>query len=317
MRPTLLEANGALLFAAMGCAVLQIVRILLPAQWSLMEAAPLWDALQGALLIGLGLRLCARIKPSARERMLRLESSPTIAQAVLCIVAIAAGVLFKDDLTLLTGACMQRLGFDVSRQIAAGSEAPRELYALRVVLSGVVPAVACGIFYHAGQMAAWERRGTRYAVMTTAVLSALMCGSCVMLPAHLAIALASGAVMTGTGSIFMAVFLQAGVFVAGTAARQAQAGFGMSAARYGRLWAEVGGREGAGLLALETLLLGLVFYFLIRGVCGARPADSVPWKMRNARSRQMGAANIFVLSAAVVTGLCILGLDLMQMAGLL
>ena len=81
-RPTLLAANGALLFAAMGCAILQAVRILLPTQWSLMEADPLWDALHSALLIGLALPLCARIRPSAREKALRL-GSPTIARAVL------------------------------------------------------------------------------------------------------------------------------------------------------------------------------------------------------------------------------------------
>ena len=314
MRPTLLQANGALLFAVMGCACLQVIRIILPDEWSSLQAAPIWDALQAFLLIGLGSGLCRRVKSSAREKILRY-GVPSAAQVVLMVIAIGAGALFADDMTLLTGACMQRLGFDVSRQIAQPAAVPQEMYALRIICSGVLPAAAAGCFFHGGLMAAWERRGTRYAVITTAVLSALMCSSCVLLPGRLALALAAGAVMAASGSVYMAVFLLTGISVAGIAARQAQAGFGMPSARYGRLWAEIGGREGAGFLALETLLLGLVFYFLIRAVCSAKPLKKALWKPRNILSKPLSAANIFILAASVVTCLCMLAMDLMEMAG--
>lgn len=314
-RPMLIEANGALLFAAAGLALLTFARIALPREWSALEAGVLWDALYGGVLIALGMRLSGRIRRSARENALRLRP-PSIAQTILVIVATGAGVLFADDLTLLTGACMQRLGFDVSRQIAASEPAPGYLYAMRVLLSGLLPAFAAEWFFHGAQMAAWERRGTAYAMLTSSALCALLCGSAVLFPAKLVLALAAGAVMIGTGSIFMAMLMQTGILVASVAARQVQSMIGMAPARYGRLWAELGGKTGAGLLALETLLLGLVFLFLVRAVCCAQPGERIPWRPHPAQIKPMSAANVFVLAAAVVTGLAVLAADLMQMAGI-
>lgn len=313
-RPTLLQANGALLFAAIGCALLQVIRILLPDEWSSIQAAPVWDALEGLLFIGMGWRLGRRIYPRARAKRMRCFGVPSIVQIVLCILVMIAGMLLRDDLTLLTGAFLQRLGFDVSRHIA---QMQAELTLVQNVVCQLgleVKTIGMSFFFHGALLSAWERRGTRYGLIVTSVMCTLLCSSCVMAPAVLVIALGAGALMASTGSIWVALFAFAPLIMGRIGVWDMPAG--MSAARYGRLWAEIGGREGAGFLALETLLLGLVYYFLIRAVCGAKPMKKAPWKPRNALSKPMNAGNIFVLSAAVVTGLCMFAMDLLEMAGI-
>jgi len=315
-RPALMEANAAALFAAMGMACITALRLFLPAQWSAAEAAVVWDALQGLLYIGLAARMTHTVRPSAREKRLRLNP-PTIAQGMLTLLAICAGVLFTDDLTLLTGAFLQRLGLNVSRHVAAGQYAPTYLYVLRVLASGVLPAFSAGWLWHGTMLSAWERRGTCYAVLTVAALGALLSGSVVTLPAAFMLLLAAGCIAARTGSLLLSVSMHMGVLVAGIAARQIQSAIGVQAARFGRLWRELGGKQGAGLLALETVLLGLAFLFLIRAVCSARPHEPAPWKNRPARIVQMDAAEVFVLAAAVVTALAVLFIDFLRMAGML
>jgi len=315
-RPNLTEANAAALFAAMGMALIALARLLLGPQWSSAEAGLVWDALQSVLYIAIAAHMTNAIRPCAREKRLRLYV-PTIAQVVLTTLAVFAGVLFTDDLTLLTGAFFQRLGLNVSRHLAATALAPGYLYALRVLLSGVLPAIATGWLFRGALLCAWERRGTRYAMLTTAVLGALMCGSITMLPAQAALMLAAGFVVVRTGSLFLSVVLHMGVLVSGIAARQIQSAIGMNPARFGRLWRELGGKEGACLLALETVLLGLMFAFLVRAVCCAKPHEAAPLKMRPATVQPMDSANVFVLAAAVVTALTVLLVDFFNMAGML
>jgi len=129
--------------------------------------------------------------------------------------------------------------------------------------------------------------------------------------------LAAGCIAIRTGSLFLSVSMHMGVLVAGIAARQIQSAIGMQAARFGRLWRELGGKQGAALLGLETLLLGLAFAFLVRAICSARPREAAPWKARPERIAPMDPANVFVLAAAVVTALAVIFVDFMQMAGAL
>lgn len=314
-RPSITQANAALLFAAIGSACLAILRICLPREYSSLEAGVLWDAAQIGLWIASAAYLSGAVRPQVRERRMRLQA-PTIAQVVLALLVVGAGILFTDDLTLLTGAVLQRIGLDVSRHIAACERAPGYLYTLRVLLSGVLPAAASGWFFHGALLCAWERRGTRYAMAVSSVLCALMGGSIVMLPMRLALGFAAGMVLIKTGSLPLGMFVQMGVSVAGIAARQVQSAIGMEAARFGRLWREIGGKQGAAFLALETLLLGLVFAFLVHAVCCAKPKQPAPWRARAGKQRTMSAANVFVLASAVTTALAVLLMDFLQMAGI-
>lgn len=313
-RPSLTDANGAVLFAAMGMACFAALRLALPREWSGVQAGLVWDALQGVLFVALAARLTLSLRPSAREKRLRM-GLPTIAQTLFCALAICAGVLFTDDLTLLAGAFLQRLGLDVSRQIGALQPAPFSLYLLRAFCSGVLPGVAVVWLFHGALLSAWERRGTGHAVLIVSALGALMAGSIVLLPAQLVLLVAAGCVAVRTGSLMLSGFLCVGVRVLGVAAGHAQALSGVNAARYGRLWHELGGKQGALLLGAETLLLGLAFFCLIRAVCSAKPQDAPPWRMRQGPGVPMDAANVFVLGAAVTTALAVLFLDFLQMAG--
>lgn len=314
-RPALMEANAALLFAAMGLGIWTAARLFLGREWSSLEAQVIWDGLAAALLIALAARLTGRIKPEQRESRLRL-GTPTIAQGVLTLLCVCAGTLFYDDITLLTGAFLQRIGLDVSRTIAATGPAPGWLYLARVILCGVLPAVGTEWFFHGAQMAAWEKRGTMYAVWITSFLCAGLCGSVVRLPAEIALSVAAGCIAVKTGSLFLAGFLRAGVGVAGIAARHVQSRIGMEKARFGRLWAELGGKQGWLLLALETLLLGLVFFFTARATCCAKPRVGAPWRERQVDPIPMDAAEVFVLCTAIATALGLLLTDFLQMAGI-
>lgn len=313
-RPRLMQAHASLLFAGMGLAMLTLVRMLLPREWSSVEAGALWDGLYGVILLLQSVSLTDTIKRSVRTNRLRLNP-PTIAQVIFTLLAVCAGLLFTDDLTLFTGACLQRLGLDVSRTIASSAPDQAYLYCARVLFAGVLPAVSMGWFFHGAQMAAWERRGTMYALWTVSLLCALLCGSVVLLPSSLVLALAMGYIAVYTGSLFLAVFLRMCISVAGIAARYIQTHVGMEAARFGRLWAELGGVRGMPLLALETLLLGLVFFCMVWATCCTKPAKAATWRTRPDTIVPMNPADVFVLATAVATGLMILLADFLQMAG--
>ena len=314
-RPSLMQAHASLLFAGMSLAMLALARMLLPREWSSVEASPLWDGLYGAMLLIQSVSLTDTIKRSVRANRLRLNA-PTIAQVIFTLLAVCAGLLFTDDLTLLTGACLQRLGLDVSRSIASSVPDQPYLYCAKVLFASVLPAFGMGCFFYGAQMAAWERRGTKYALWTVSLFAALLCGSVVQLPSGLVIALAMGYIAAYTGSLFLAVFLRMCISIAGIAARYIQTHVGMEAARFGRLWAELGGVRGMPLLALETLLLGLVFFCMVWATCCTKPAKASAWRERPDAIKPMNPADVFVLATAIATGLMILLADFMQMAGI-
>lgn len=313
-RPTLMEAGAAALFAAMGLCVLTAAR-LLGDEWSGMEAAVVWEGARGALLMALAAMLTGRIRPAKREERLRMEL-PTIAQGVLTLLCVIAAVLFQDDITLFFGALLQRMGMDVSHVIGAMQPAGGWLYIVRVILIGMLPPIATEWFFHGAQMAAWERRGSMYAMWTTSLMCTLLCGNIVRIPAELALSMAAGFIIVKTGSLFLGAAFRMGTSVAAVAARQVQAVLGMESARLGRLWTEIGGRRGWCLLGIETLLLGVVLLFTVRAVCCAKPREAAPWRERQTAARPMNAAEVFVLCAAVTTGFCTLFADLMQMTGI-
>ncbi len=315
-RPTLMDASASLLFAAAGMAVLRALRGFPGGALDTQAMDFVWDGAQAALLIVLGRMLARRIRAEKREERTRL-AMPTIVQLVLVVLSICAGTLFLDDLTLFVGAFLQRMGLNVARAIAPPAPVDMNLYTISAICTGVLPAIAFEYYFHGAFLSAWERRGTMYGMWVATLVGAGLCSGIVEFPAQLLLTLAAGLIAVRSGSLFLAIFLRVGIDVAGVAARNVQAQIGVNAARYARIWAEIGGKKGWAVLGLETVLLGAVFACTVAAVCSAKPVQKILYRSLHKDANPMDSAEVFVLCAAVVIALALLFADFAHMANMI
>lgn len=314
-RPTLAQASGSYLYAGVCIALLQIVRLrffhgYLDSQWRFV-----WDGLQSGVLLVLALRLGRVIRPDRQEERFRI-AVPSVAQVILAFLCACAAALFLDDLTLLSGSLLQKVGLRVIRSIAPPPLHTMPLYLLRVLCSGILPAVAFTVYFHGALLCAWERRGTAYALWVSSLLGVLLCSGVVDLPAQVLLAVATGWIVVCTGSLFLSVFVRVVYAVIGIAASHVQARIGQNPARLGRIWVELGAWRGFSLLSLETCILGGMFLCTVLALCATKAKGAVSRLPARKMDREMEPATVLVLTVSVFTGVMLLLVDLLYMADL-
>ena len=311
-RPRLLDACRLYLFAAMGTAVLFAARMLLPKGefWIREALEAVWALLALALPAGLCLK---KLKKKGRARRLRL-CPPNIAQTVLGLLAMCLYVLFADDLTLLWGAVLE--GWGMTPRLAAEAFHSRwELGAGIACESVLRPLCEAGFFFIA-LLAAWERRGTRYGAWASAALYASLGGDLTALPARFALGLSAAMLIASTGSWPLGAFCMAFSGAAQTAAGQLRA-VSLDLSRFDALGQSLGGARGLWLLALETAFLGAGFFCIVKGVCAVKPVGGTKVRPRPIEIKALGAEEVFILTAGVITAAAILLADALQMCGIL
>ena len=193
-----------------------------------------------------------------------LRPYPISLFSVLSIVSLAlVGVFFMTDLTALWTILLEAAGLNAGgSSLAVPTNAPGLM--LTVFCVAVLPGVCEEFLFRGVVLPAFERYGTRHAVLVTGAMFALLHGSLTGLPAHFLLGIIIGSLVVCcdsiyAGLIFHTAYNAATLILTSIANRSANA-----AAEYARMLDAVGGLSGAAALLGEMLLMGAMMYFTLR-----------------------------------------------------
>lgn len=197
-RPTLFAASGLVLLAAIGLWVTNLAATLLP------DGEPMGLMLTINIIYYLPFILIPAIAYAVKHRglsdALRLNPMPVLP---LMSVIFLAGVstLFASILTALWSGFLDLLGltFDVGTVIP---ETSQELL-LSIIVVGAIPAVCEELLFRGFVLSAWETRGTKFAVIVSSVLFALIHGNIYGLPAYIFVGALSGYLVFAMDSVYV------------------------------------------------------------------------------------------------------------------
>ena len=195
-RPTLFAASGFVLLAVVGLWASVLVEFLLPN-----PGIALVNALYYLPFIVLPVGLYMRRRPGlgAAMRLKSLPLLPTLSVALLGLLS----VYVASMLSAAWGAGLDALGLrSVDGFPPAQSE--RELL-LSVLTLATVPAVCEELLFRGFVLAAWESRGTRFAIGVTALLFALLHANLYGLPAYLLVGAIAGFLAFALDSLYAAM----------------------------------------------------------------------------------------------------------------
>ena len=123
-------------------------------------------------------------------------------EAFLAILIAPIGVLACDKLSTWWLMLIETLGGNISPPDFPGSRNLPEL-GLALILSAFLPAVCEETLFRGGLMGAWERRGSKQALVITSVLFALLHGSVQGLPVQLIMGFVLGYIVLLSDSLFV------------------------------------------------------------------------------------------------------------------
>lgn len=128
--------------------------------------------------------------------------NPVSLRSVFAVALLALnGVLLANNLTVLWAIPFQKLGLDVN---VLSTPAPENVRALMIAVlaHAVVPAVCEEFLFRGAMLSAFERGGTRRAILFSTALFALLHGSLIGLPTHFLCGLLIAFVVVCTDSLY-------------------------------------------------------------------------------------------------------------------
>lgn len=123
-------------------------------------------------------------------------------EALLAILIAPIGVLACDKLSAWWMMLIETLGGNISPSDFPSSNTLPELGAA-LILSALLPAICEETLFRGGLMGAWERRGTKQALVITSVLFALLHGSVQGLPVQLIMGFVLGYIVLLSDSLYV------------------------------------------------------------------------------------------------------------------
>ncbi len=206
-RPTLFIANAWYVMAGAGSTIVAYLVVFLA-----QLAALIFPAVRGADLSGIAslvYELLILALPviwyAARHegvsQAMRLNP-PSLLLMTNALIAAFFGVLFSDCLSTWWMLLIEALG---GRLYGSGVAIPETMDQLirSILLIGVVPGVCEELFFRGALLGAWERRGTKKALVITSVLFALLHGSIFGLPTQLMMGAVLGYVVILSDSLYV------------------------------------------------------------------------------------------------------------------
>ena len=211
--------------------------------------------------VALPVYLSARRTPGMWQS---LRPYPISLFSVLSIISLALlAVFFVTDLAALWTILLEAVGLHgSSSSLAVPVSAPG--LTLCVLYVAVLPGICEEFLFRGMILPAFERYGTRYAVLITAALFALLHGSLTGLPGHFLLGIVMGVLVVCcdsvyAGLIFHTAYNAATVILISIANRNAEA-----ASESMRMLDTVGGPSGVAALLGEMLVMGAMMYFTLR-----------------------------------------------------
>lgn len=135
------------------------------------------------------------VEQSMRLKLPRWEALPAVLIAPI-------GVMACDKLSTWWLMLIETLGGNISPPSFPGSDTLPEL-AIALILSALIPAICEETLFRGGLMGAWERRGTKQALVITSVLFALLHGDVQGLPVQLMMGFVLGYIVLLSDSLFV------------------------------------------------------------------------------------------------------------------
>jgi len=311
-RPAILSANRLYLLAAAGIPAISFLTLLatglLGVRLDDQASTTLTSFLYYPLLVGLPLFLYAGRREGV-SRAMRLNPLPPSIALVSALAALA-GVMTAISLGSLWMLALEGLGARLVSDpipVVSGSGALVTLVLTYCMLPGVFEE----LLFRGFILGAWERRGTRYALVVSTLLFSVLHGSIVGIPTQIVLGFAIGYLVINTDSLYAGMIYHTVHNAALVVLSQMQP---QQAVPGQTLYGSVGGAAGVMLLALQTLVYGAVF--------GAILAVSGWYRERQGRSFErieridrtpLNWQELLVLLAALVTVGCMYLMDLLTM----
>ncbi|MBR6766983.1 MAG: CPBP family intramembrane metalloprotease [Clostridia bacterium] len=197
-RPTIFAASGFVLLAAIGLWAANLAAVFLPAepQTRLLTLINLIYYLPFVLIPV----IAYMIRKRGLSEAVRLNPMPVFPIFSVALLAVIS-TFFCGILTALWSGLLGLIGVspDVGTIVPTTS---RELM-LSVVIAAAIPAVCEELLFRGFVLSAWESRGTKYAVIVSSVLFALMHGNIYGLPSYIFVGLISGYLVFSTDSVYV------------------------------------------------------------------------------------------------------------------
>ena len=196
-RPTLFAASGFICLAAIGLWVAELILTLLPA-----SAAGGVMVVENALyylpfvVLPLALYMVRRPGLSEAMRLNPLPVLPTLSVALLALLSVYA----TSALATVWGLGLDALG--LRSPGAAPVPESRQALALSIFTMAAFPAICEELLFRGFALAAWETRGTWFAVGVTSGLFALLHGNLYGLPVYLLVGAVAGFVTVALDSVY-------------------------------------------------------------------------------------------------------------------
>jgi len=311
-RPAILSANGLYLLAAAGIPAISFLIMLavnlLGVRLTDQAVMTLTSFVYYPLLIGLPVCLYAG-KREGVPRAMRLNPLPP-SMALVSALAALAGVMTALSLGSLWMLGLEGLGarlVDQSLPVAKDSNA----LVTMVLTFCMLPGVFEELLFRGFILGAWERRGTKYALVVSTMLFAGLHGSLVGLPTQIVLGFAIGYLVINTDSLYAGMIYHTvhnAVLVVLAQVQQQAATSGQT------LYESVGGAAGVMLLALQTLVYGAVFWAILAVSGWYREKQGRTFEQIERIDRtKLNWQELLVLLAGLVTVGCMYILDFLQM----
>ena len=215
------------------------------------------------------------------------------------------GLFFTTDLTALWSILLEALGFNV-RGASLPMPASTPGLMLCVLYVAVLPAVCEEFLFRGAILSAFERQGTRRAILASAVLFALLHGSLAGLPAHLLLGLILGWLVVCCDSIYAGLIYHTTHNAASIILQFAVSrGASETGEETARMLDVVGGLSGVSQLALELALMGVMMFFtlrIFRTAARLRGVSFAPSRRESLRLSERILLVVGILLAAVLYG---------------
>ncbi len=312
-RPGIFQTVTVMFFLTVGVTAAIAAEYILPDGYKADIIACSWMSTVMGLLSLWGI---FRLKADTMKENLRLRM-PRFGQAVIALICIPVILFVSDDLLLLSAAVLQKLGLNTITYINRPLSVQIGVRDILIYFTAcsVLPSLTGGFLMFGILLSAWERRGTRYAVMAVAAFCAACCGNIVyILPVFLA-AFGIGCTIISTGSLFLGMIMIFAQMSAGIAVRLYHTGLTRNTGRYADLFRTLGGGAGSVLLLFETMLLIGLYLSLIAVISNVGKRSQRNVYRRKLGKREMNYSTVFILSCALITCLLCMVFTTVRMTG--
>lgn len=307
-RPTIFVANAWYLMAAAGLNIVSFLVNLLAQLFAALSSGQIPQAAVGnaaSAIYEVGVLALPLILYAARhdgvDQSMRLNP-PRLDVMLWAALTAFVGVLAVNNISTWWMLLIEALG---GRLYASGVPVPTNIDELTasIIMVGVIPGVCEELFFRGGVMGAWERRGTKQALVISSVLFAALHGSILGLPTQLIMGAVLGYVLIISDSLYVSMIYHT---VHNTTALVlsylSAAGGAEIAAESVNLAGQVASMGGWLLLLLQTVLSLLLFAGALMMLTHAQNRHGMnPEKITDGDKTPMTWQELLVLLAGLIT----------------